>query len=211
MEEVSVIKTKKYLIVVIMAMCLFFLLFLYATEKYIMPIAADLCGAKAKEVANYMINSAVKAVLSEGNITADDILMSKTENDMTMLFTDTVKVNMLCADISEYINKETENMGNNKVSIPYGAATGIGIMANRGPKISFEVKPAGDAEVDYATEFVSAGINQTNYKIWLTVNITVSLVNPMYNRKINMTRKLMLADTVIKGEVPLNYLTIPQN
>ncbi len=47
---------------------------------------------------------------------------------------------------------------------------------------------------------MSAGINQTNYKIWLTVNITVSLANPIYSKNVNMTRKIMLVDTVIKGK-----------
>ena len=118
---------------------------------------------------------------------------------------------MICAKISEYITEKLVNMENNRVSIPYGAATGVSILANSGPDISFEVMPVGGATVDYDTEFTSAGINQTNYKIWLTVNITVSLVNPLYNKKVNMTRKLMLVDTVIKGEVPSNYLGIPQN
>lgn len=68
---------------------------------------------------------------------------------------------------------------------------------------------SGEAEVDYETEFTSAGINQTNYKIWLTVNITISLVNPLYDRKANLSRKIMLADTVIKGDLPSNYFNIP--
>lgn len=57
----------------------------------------------------------------------------------------------------------------------------------------------------------SAGINQTNYKIWLTVNITVSLANPIYSKNVNMTRKIMLVDTVIKGEVPSSYLGVPHS
>ena len=69
--------------------------------------------------------------------------------------------------------------------------------------------PAGDTTVDYETEFTSAGINQTNYKIWLTVNITISLVNPIYDRNISMNRKIMLADTIIKGDLPSNYIDIP--
>lgn len=67
----------------------------------------------------------------------------------------------------------------------------------------------GGTDVDYKTEFMSEGINQTNYKIWLTVNITVSLANPIYSKNVNMTRKIMLVDTVIKGEVPSSYLGVP--
>lgn len=187
------------------------LLFIVATEKYIMPVAANLCLTEAKERANYIINSATENVLNENGVLIEDILRLKTEDDVTMLSADTAKVNALCADISAYITEKLVNMENNRVSIPYGAATGIGILANSGPDISFQVKPVGSAEVDYETEFISAGINQTNYKIWLTVDITVSLANPLYSKRVNMTRKIMLVDTIIKGEVPSNYLGIPQS
>lgn len=103
---------------------------------------------------------------------------------------------------------EAENI---KVEIPLGAASGIGVLANTGPDIAFEIRQAGGTDVDYDTQFSSAGINQTNYKIWLTVNMTVSLVNPLYNRQISMTRKIMLADVIIKGEVPSGFLTLPQS
>ena len=97
------------------------------------------------------------------------------------------------------------DLDNNNVSVPYGAASGISFMATKGPKIVFEIMPDGNSEVDYETEFVSAGINQTNYKIWLTVEISVSLINPIYEKNMIMTRKIMLADMVINGEVPDYY------
>ena len=138
-------------------------LFIAATEKYVMPIAANICLTEAKERS------------------------------------------------SAYITEKLVNMENNEVKIPYGAASGIAMFANSGPEISFRIKPVGGTDVDYKTEFMSAGINQTNYKIWLTVNITVSLANPIYSKNVNMTRKIMLVDTVIKGEVPSSYLGVPHS
>ena len=214
MEEICIIKRKfRKFVALLLLLCVgaAACAFIAATEKYIMPVAANLCLVDAKERANYIINSATENVLLENEIQIDDILKLKTDEGTTMLSADTAKVNMICAKISEYITEKLVNMENNRVSIPYGAATGVSILANSGPDISFEVMPVGGATVDYDTEFTSAGINQTNYKIWLTVNITVSLVNPLYNKKVNLTRKLMLVDTVIKGEVPSNYLGIPQN
>ena len=177
-------------------------LFIAATEKYVMPIAANICLTEAKERSNYIINSAAENVLNERGILTEDILKLKT---------DTAAVNSICADISAYITEKLVNMENNEVKIPYGAASGIAMFANSGPEISFRIKPVGGTDVDYKTEFMSAGINQTNYKIWLTVNITVSLANPIYSKNVNMTRKIMLVDTVIKGEVPSSYLGVPHS
>ena len=183
--------------------------FLAATEKYIMPAAADICLIQAKETANGIINSSVEDVLRKRAENNKNILSLKTEEDTTMIEADTVAINIICSEISGSITEKISSLENNTVSVPYGAASGIGLLANAGPELEFEIMQSGEAEVDYETEFTSAGINQTNYKIWLTVNITISLVNPLYDRKANLSRKIMLADTVIKGDLPSNYFNIP--
>lgn len=183
--------------------------FIAATEKYIMPAAADICLIQAKETANQIINSAVEEVLKERSEGNKNILSLETKNSTTMIMADTITINLICSEISSSITEKISNMENNIIEVPYGAASGIGIFANSGPNLPFEIMPAGETTVDYETEFTSAGINQTNYKIWLTVNITISLVNPFYNKNISMNRKIMLADTVIKGDLPSNYIDIP--
>ncbi|MFQ7260641.1 MAG: hypothetical protein ACLRQB_07380, partial [Christensenellales bacterium] len=100
-------------------------LFIAATEKYVMPIAANICLTEAKERSNYIINSAAENVLNERGILTEDILKLKTEDGVTMISADTAAVNSICADISAYITEKLVNMENNEVKIPYGAASGI--------------------------------------------------------------------------------------
>ncbi len=211
MEEICSIKRKirKYVVFFTFTVSVMAAAFIIATEKYIMPAAADICLIQAKETANNIINSAVDEVLKEKSEGGRNILSLETENGTTMIMADTISINLICAEISSSITEKIANMENNIVKVPYGAASGIGIFANSGPDLEFEIMPAGDTTVDYETEFTSAGINQTNYKIWLTVNITISLVNPIYDRNISMNRKIMLADTIIKGDLPSNYIDIP--
>lgn len=179
--------------------------FIEATQKYVMPIAVKLCLNDAKDKANRVINESVNKALDESGINYNDLFRVSNDNNITMITTDTAAINTLCANISEYITEEMSGLENDEINVPYGATTGVGILANVGPPIIFEIMPAGGAEVDYQTEFNSAGINQTNYKIWLTVKITVSLVNPLYDEEMSMNRNLMLVDTVINGEVPDYY------
>jgi sporulation protein YunB len=210
-EEICSIKRKirKYVVFFTFTVSVMAAAFIIATEKYIMPAAADICLIQAKETANNIINSAVDEVLKEKSEGGRNILSLETENGTTMIMADTISINLICAEISSSITEKIADMENNIVKVPYGAASGIGIFANSGPDLEFEIMPAGDTTVDYETEFTSAGINQTNYKIWLTVNITISLVNPIYDRNISMNRKIMLADTIIKGDLPSNYIDIP--
>ncbi len=120
-------------------------LFIAATEKYVMPIAANICLTEAKERSNYIINSAAENVLNERGILTEDILKLKTEDGVTMISADTTAVNSICADISEYITKKLVDLENNEVKIPYGAASGIALIANNGPKIVFSHKAGGKA------------------------------------------------------------------
>ncbi len=183
-----------------------FIIFFYrGNSKYVMPIAVKLCLNDAKDKANRVINESVNKALDESGINYNDLFRVSNDNNITMITTDTVAINTLCANISEYITEEMSGLENDEINVPYGVTTGVGILANVGPPIIFEIMPAGGAEVDYQTEFNSAGINQTNYKIWLTVKITVSLVNPLYDEEMSMNRNLMLVDTVINGEVPDYY------
>ena len=92
-------------------------LFIAATEKYVMPIAANICLTEAKERSNYIINSAAENVLNERGILTEDILKLKTEDGVTMISADTAAVNSICADISAYITEKLVNMENNEVKI----------------------------------------------------------------------------------------------
>ena len=181
-----------------------FISVVYTAERYIMPIAAEICLSDAKDSANMIINKAVENVIT-GKISVDDILEYSKKNEIVMINAKISTVNRLCGDISEEITNMLNENNNDVISVPAGAALRIKALSNTGPKIGFRLMPSGDAEVDYETEFVSAGINHINYKIWLTVQMTVSLVNPIYDEQMCMTRKIMLVDMIIEGEIPNSY------
>ena len=68
--------------------------------------------------------------------------------------------------------------------------------------------PMGAVKVDYETAFSSVGINQINYKIWLSVKMELRIVNPLYQEELTLSRKIMLADLVFSGRVPNHYFQI---
>ena len=68
--------------------------------------------------------------------------------------------------------------------------------------------PSKEALVNYNTEFNSVGINQSNFKIWIDINTTVRIINPLQKKEIEFNRKVMIVDTVINGVVPENYMNI---
>ena len=117
----------------------------------------------------------------------------------------TALINRFCTDISICATNELQKYPKEMIRIPIGAATGVSLLANKGPSIPFTLQPISAVKTDYQTEFVSVGINQINYKIWLTLSMDMKVVNPLYQEKITLSRKIMLCDLVFSGKVPEHY------
>jgi len=87
-------------------------------------------------------------------------------------------------------------------------ALGLDTLAQFGPHFSFSLAPIGNALVDYESSFTAVGINQTHFAVWLTVESTVRIINPVQSSEIIVNRTVSLVDTIISGEVPETYLNM---
>ncbi len=177
-----------------------------SVERNIMPTLIEMSIVKAKMSADSAIDEAVSDCIDSLNLNASDFF--EESDDTRFVTADTVLINRLCADINSRLDDILFAYGEKEISIPIGAATGVDLFATTGPEIKFKVVHMEDTSVDYETSFSEAGINQTNFKVWLTVNINMRLVNPLKSATITSTRKIMLMDTVIGGKVPENYLRL---
>ena len=117
----------------------------------------------------------------------------------------TALINQFCTDISICATNELQKYPKEMIRIPIGAASGFSLLANKGPSIPFTLQPISAVKTDYQTEFVSVGINQINYKIWLNLSMDMKVVNPLYQETITLSRKIMLCDLVFSGKVPEHY------
>ena len=179
---------------------------LSGVEKNIMPKITEISGLKVKSFADNAIDAAVKESIEEMNLNSSDFLIRQQET--TYIAADTVLVNKLCADINSRLDYTLTHRGKEEIAIPLGAVLGTDILSNIGPRFKFSVIHKDDTKVDYETSFSQAGINQTNYKVWLTVEITLRMVNPLKSTDVTTTRKIMLIDTIIKGNIPQTYFEI---
>ena len=165
---------------------------LSGVEKNIMPKITEISGLKVKSFADNAIDAAVKESIEEMNLNSSDFLIRQQET--TYIAADTVLVNKLCADINSRLDYTLTHRGKEEIAI--------------GPRFKFSVIHKDDTKVDYETSFSQAGINQTNYKVWLTVEITLRMVNPLKSTDVTTARKIMLIDTIIKGNIPQTYFEI---
>ncbi|MGL4790470.1 MAG: sporulation protein YunB, partial [Anaerotignaceae bacterium] len=177
---------------------------LTAVQEKVMPSLLTISQIEVKRLASQSIDKAVKSSISAMDIRSSDFF-SKAE-DNTIISANTLLINELCSNVSTNINREISLFKEKRIEVALGALSGWDVLANSGPLIGFRLRQMGDATVDYETSFNAAGINQTNYKVWLNITLNTQLVNPLKTQTIAIQRKVMIIDTVIEGVVPQWYM-----
>lgn len=192
---------------------LFFIVFsltilaFYQFEKKMIPSLQQISHMRTRTLANSIVDDALTTVMKEMPLTTEDFIT--TTEGITMGYSaNTQIINEFCTKLNQKINESMMVLPEEKILIPIGAASNLNIFANFGPQIPFSLLPAGAVSSDYETSFVAAGINQLNYKIWINVSLDIQIVNPLYREKINLTKKIMLVDTIIGAEVPDYYFNM---
>ena len=75
---------------------------------------------------------------------------------------------------------------------------------------TFDIIPVAVINVGYKTEFESAGINQSKYKVYLDVKTETRLLVPFMSEKFEADNTVLIAEAVIVGDVPETYTNIPK-
>jgi sporulation protein YunB len=117
-------------------------------------------------------------------------------------------INKVCSKTAAEISKEIKASESEKITLPIGIFSGIELLSNIGPKFTVSILQTGNTITDYETSFESQGINQINFKIWLVAKTDINIVNPFYSKKVSVSRKIMLVNTVFNGTVPQTYLNM---
>lgn len=207
-------KKKQFFKTKIMSFCLFclFLLGLYIFvvqfETQVLPTALKVSQKYATNIVSQQINKSVEKVINEMKLVTDDFFNKSVDykTDKSYLDVNTILINSVCTNISDELSARLKNIKDTKIELPVGVFSGISAFSDFGPYFNVYVTSIGDAVVDYETTFQSVGINQINFQVYLNINCSVSIINPMYKKDIEISRKLTLVNTVFNGEVPNTYL-----
>lgn len=192
----------------LLAITIFFYTYI---ESSIRPKIIAMSEIKVRLLATQAINEAVakKIALNEFN----NLVNIKTDNvgKITLVQANTVEMNRLAVETSIAIQKELEDIKTKDISISIGNVLGSQIFADTGPRIKINIQPAGSVHVDFTTEFLEAGINQTRLKIYLKVDTKVQIIIPFTGEKIDVSTHIPVSETIIVGDVPDSYINIPKD
>ena len=173
-------------------------------DRFLLPSAELVCESEAVTYINRCIGEAFAQAADENGIKTSDLLIYERNRDGRVVFAgaDTAAVNALCADtarkLSEMLNKQADNV----IYIKSGAFTGLSMLSETGFDVPVRIRNTGDARADCRTEVSGVGINNVSFRLYITVSARAAAYNPLLNREITVTRRILLADAVYSGEVP---------
>ena len=192
---------------VIVALSLFIVSYV---ESYFGPIIRTMAISRSEVLLSQEIANEINETMSEEGITYSDIISFVTDKDgrINAMTTNIVAANKLKSFLALSILTRITNVDGTELGIPVGNLTGISILAGRGPEIRVKVIPIGSVQTELSSQFVSAGINQTQHRIIMEVTSNVDIILPSETVSTTVSVNVVIAETVIVGSVPESYAEI---
>lgn len=198
---------KAKLAIFLSALFMFLLSVFLFFNLYINPIIITISEAKVQSITAQSVSSAIQTVINTANV-YDELIEIKTDSEgkITAFQVHSVLINKLAREVGKIAQQNLQLAGSEGVDIPIGTLSGIPFLVGVGPSIYFRVQPIGTLTSSFYSEFTSAGINQTNHRIYMTMQASVSMVLPTASRTIQTSTQILLCESIIIGTVPDTYL-----
>ncbi|MGI6574619.1 MAG: sporulation protein YunB [bacterium] len=182
---------------------LIFIILFMIFERNLKPSILAIAEAKAKILAVEAITDAVETEIVQKVRYQDLMFIHKDSQSRPVLIQpNTIEISRVAARTTDHIRERLKELKDEKIRIPMGQVLGSNIMANIGPRLRIGIIPVGTVTVDMINDLEEAGINQTLHKIMLDVKANVQVVIPLVTKQIEVNHQVLLAQTVIVGEVP---------
>lgn len=203
-------KKRKKLIVYLLLVSIFVLgIHTYnVINKNIRPTILAMCEIQAKKIATQAINDAVKGKI-KGDVKYKDLLFVKedSEGKVTMVQANTGLMNNIASDVALEVQEKIRQIPGGTIKIPIGNALNSQLIS--GPKLKLDLEPHGSVTVDFGTDFLESGINQTIHRVYLTIITDVKIVFPLVSDTVTVKANIPIAETIIVGDVPESYINLP--
>lgn len=175
---------------------------------YIEPTLIELCRVRAESLGISNANKVVENVMRDIGYLDLIILDRDEEGRILALRANVIEMNRIASEISLAIQKQNNELGASYVQIPIGNFTGNSLLAGLGPKIKVKIIPTGTVNIEFKTEFLSSGINQTRHRIYLEIKSKMGIVAPFVSQRVEVKNEVNIAETVLIGNVPETYYNL---
>lgn len=155
-----------------------------------------------------LINDAIDLQIRDDEIQYDRIVYFEKNLDgmITALKTNMSEVNRLKTQILNLINNEILALDSANLGIPLGSLILPELLSGKGPVIPVRILSIRNSDATFSSSFSAAGINQTLHQLNMDVIVDVSVLVLGKTDSFTVTSSVVVAETIIVGQVPNTYL-----
>ena len=169
------------------------------------PLVVSVAKSHLNYIGNKVVNSSIEKHFKDVNYSDIVSIVFNANNEISAVSVDFAKLNTLKSQIMLEIANDLDAVSETEISIPLGNFFNNEFLMGIGPDIPFKLVPYGTVNVNFRDQFTGMGINQTVHEIYLDVNTEVGAIMPGMKTSSKITTSMMVAHTVIVGNVPQNY------
>ena len=180
----------------------------FAILRAINPIIDALCIDKAKNLATVISNKQATQIMNEYKYEDFVNVVRDSNGDITLIQTNTKNINEVISDIPNKIVEEMEKQSESYISIHLGSVLGNTVFSALGPEIHIKIENVGNVVTKLESEFISEGINQTMHRIYLNIECEATILTPYNTITQKIENQVLIAESVIIGNIPNAYYNI---
>ena len=187
---------------------LVFLVILLTLRSRYRYVIRDLAQTAVMNTTSDLTNDAIAKQIENGNIAYDRIVYFEKDLDgrITALKTNMSEINRLKTDVLNIINDEIMALDNSDIGVPLGSLFLPELFSGKGPSIPVHILSIRNSDASFVSSFSQAGINQTLHRLNMEVSIDVAVLVLGETSSFTISSEVVVAETVIVGQVPDTYL-----
>lgn len=171
------------------------------------PVVFAYASAQLDAITVQALNAGVADVVTTETYPQLTDVRRDNQGVITSITADAIAMNRIAAQVSTAAQKHLVAMGNTGVPIPLGTFSGLPILVGKGWPVMVKVNLVGAVNCRFDSTLASAGINQTQHKVILSLDAVVDVILPLGQRRTQIAVQMLFADSIIVGKVPEFMLT----
>lgn len=201
------LKKRKKLIItaIILAVILVFILYY---DYVVLPIVCTLATEEIRAEVINIINYA-NSYLQGLSIFYDDYFKIYYDNTskVSAIAANTGLINQVSMILQKQVQNQLNQLRTKTITLPIGAFTGSSLLATFGVGVPLNIETVCNCYTSVESKFESMGINQVRHSLIVTLYVDMEIVIPMRSEESTAFNNIVMAESIIVGEVPETYLT----
>lgn len=183
---------------------------IHMLETRLRPVLERVASAQTQNEITAVIEQAVTQNLIQNKIHYGDLVCIQQDGsgNITAITTNMAQINLIRVELTGVILNALEEIDISTIFVPLGSLLGFDLLWARGPVLRAQAMTVGTVTTEFESELVSAGVNQTLHKIWLDIQVPLTVLLPGGEIHVPVHTRLSVAETVIVGQVPSTYLNL---